>query len=111
MNPTDDAHDGSLQFADAWLRQNITPLISSPTFQKDGLLIIVFDESATNDSTDGGGHIADFIINEGKSVDSLIPAPQHSPADSPWTRNTDLPGLRRAVLPKWASFCKGKLLE
>ena len=62
-NLLDDAHDGSLQLADAWLQQNITPLISSPTFQKDGLLIIVFDESETIDSAHGGGHIADFIIS------------------------------------------------
>jgi hypothetical protein len=39
----------------AWLQNNIAPLISSPTFQKDGLLIIVFDEAETNDSTHGGG--------------------------------------------------------
>jgi hypothetical protein len=63
-NLLDDAHDGSLELADAWLQRNITPLISSPTFQKDGLLIIVFDESETNDSTHGGGHIADFIISQ-----------------------------------------------
>jgi phosphatidylinositol-3-phosphatase len=62
-NLLDDAHDGSLQIADAWLQKNIKPLISSPTFQKDGLLIIVFDESETNDTTHGGGHIADFIIS------------------------------------------------
>ena len=62
-NLLDDAHDGPLQLADAWLQQNIAPLIASPTFQKDGLLIIVFDEANTNDSTDGGGHVADFIIS------------------------------------------------
>ena len=62
-NLLDDAHDGPLQLADAWLQQNIAPLIASSTFQKDGLLIIVFDEANTNDSTDGGGHVADFIIS------------------------------------------------
>jgi hypothetical protein len=62
-NLLDDAHDGPLQLADAWLQQNIAPLISSATFQKDGLLIIVFDEANTNDSTDGGGHVAAFIIS------------------------------------------------
>src|SRR6202022_4151745 len=46
-----DAHDGSLQQADTWLQQNMAPLISSATFQKDGLLIIVFDESSGSDST------------------------------------------------------------
>jgi hypothetical protein len=62
-NLLNDAHDGPLQLADAWLQQNIAPLISSATFQKDGLLIIVFDEAATNDSTDGGGHVAAVIIS------------------------------------------------
>lgn len=62
-NLLNDAHDGSLQLADVWLQRNIAPLISSPTFQKDGLLIIVFDESETNDSAHGGGHVAAFIIS------------------------------------------------
>src|ERR1700694_2006788 len=58
-NLLDDAHDGPLQLADAWLQQHIAPLISSPVFQKDGLLIIVFDEADSNDSTNGGGHVAE----------------------------------------------------
>jgi hypothetical protein len=44
--------------ADAWLQHNLAPLISSSTFQKDGLLVIVFDEAETSDSTDGGGYVA-----------------------------------------------------
>lgn len=62
-NLLDDAHDGPLQLADAWLQQNIAPLISSAAFQKDGLLIIVFDEANTNDSANGGGHVAALIIS------------------------------------------------
>jgi acid phosphatase len=62
-NLLDDAHDGPLQLADAWLQRNIAPLIASPAFQKNGLLIMVFDEANTNDSTDGGGHVADFMIS------------------------------------------------
>jgi acid phosphatase len=53
-----DAHNGTLQQADAWLKANIAPLLASPTFQKDGLLIIVFDEAADSDTAHGGGHIA-----------------------------------------------------
>jgi len=59
----DDAHDGPLQLADAWLQHNITPLNASSTFQKDGLLVIVFDEAETSDSTNGGGHVAALIIS------------------------------------------------
>jgi hypothetical protein len=56
-NLCNDAHDCSLATADAWLKTNIAPLIQSSTFQNGGLLIIVFDESA-NDNTHGGGRVA-----------------------------------------------------
>jgi phosphatidylinositol-3-phosphatase len=62
-NLLDDAHDGTLQLADQWLHQYIAPVISSPTFQKDGLLIIVFDEGDASDSANGGGHVAAVIIS------------------------------------------------
>jgi phospholipase C len=62
-NLLDDGHDGPLQVADAWLQHNVAPLISDSTFQADGLLIIVFDEANTNDSTNGGGHVAALIIS------------------------------------------------
>jgi acid phosphatase len=55
-NVCNDAHDCSLSTADNWLKTNIDPLIKSAQFQKDGLLIIVFDESAS-DNTHGGGRI------------------------------------------------------
>jgi len=51
-----DAHDCSLTTADNWLRTNIGPLLANATFQQDGLLIIVFDESG-GDNTNGGGRI------------------------------------------------------
>ena len=56
------AHDGSLAAADAWLKFNIDPLIQSPEFQKDGLLIVTFDESDFSDLAHGGGHIATVIV-------------------------------------------------
>jgi len=56
-NLCDDAHSCPLAIADTWLHQNIDPLIRSAQFQRDGVLIIVFDESAS-DSTHGGGRIA-----------------------------------------------------
>lgn len=57
-----DAHDGTLSAADSWLKWNIAPLISSATFQKDGILIIVFDESFDTDTAHGGGHVAAVVI-------------------------------------------------
>src|SRR6184192_3945863 len=55
-NLCNDAHDCGLDVADSWLQTNIAPLIASPVFQQDGLLIIVFDE-AGGDNTNGGGRI------------------------------------------------------
>jgi phosphatidylinositol-3-phosphatase len=58
-----DGHDGPLALADTWLQTNIAPLIASPQFQSDGLLIIVFDEAASTDSTHGGGRVPALIIS------------------------------------------------
>src|ERR1700680_87434 len=62
-NLCNDAHDCSLGTSDTWLKTNIDPLIQSPQFQKDGLLIIVFDEANTLDLTSGGGHVAAVIVS------------------------------------------------
>jgi len=62
-NLCNDAHDCSRAIADAWLKTNIDPLIQSAQFQKDGLLIIVFDEADTLDLTSGGGHVAAVIVS------------------------------------------------
>jgi len=62
-NLLDDAHDGSLAQADAWLQTNIAPLISSTAFQSKGLLIITFDEGDEADVSHGGGQVATLIIS------------------------------------------------
>jgi hypothetical protein len=58
-----DAHDGTLAQADAWLQQNIGPLVSSPAFRGSGLLIITFDEGDQSDITHGGGRVATIIVS------------------------------------------------
>jgi len=62
-NMLDDGHDGSLYQADGWLQANIAPLIDSATFQKDGLLVIVFDESFDSDTEHGGGQVPMLVIS------------------------------------------------
>lgn len=69
-----DAHDGSLQAADEWLRQNLPPILAQPEFQTggDGLLFITFDEgnlgdvdfrcNATSKSQDCGGRVLTVVI-------------------------------------------------
>jgi phosphatidylinositol-3-phosphatase len=62
-NLCNDAHDCPLSTADTWLKTNVDPLIHSPQFQINGLLIIVFDEANTLDFTSGGGHVAAVIVS------------------------------------------------
>jgi phosphatidylinositol-3-phosphatase len=62
-NLQDDGHDGTLGQADNWLKANIAPLIASPSFQRDGLLIILFDESYGSDTQYGGGQVAALVIS------------------------------------------------
>ena len=61
-NLCNDAHDCPLGTADTWLGNNMAPLLASPTFQQDGLLIILFDE-AGSDNTHGGGRIAWVVVS------------------------------------------------
>jgi acid phosphatase len=61
-NLCNDAHNCSLATADAWLKSNIAPLLTSSPFKDDGLLIITFDESAS-DNTHGGGRVAAVFIS------------------------------------------------
>ena len=62
-NLCDDAHDCPLSTADTWLKANIDPVIHSAWFQKDGLLIIVFDEASNDDFTQGGGHVPAIVVS------------------------------------------------
>ena len=60
----DDAHDGTLAQADAWLQANIAPLLASPDFNTPGggMLIITFDEAEDSDTQYGGGHVVWLAI-------------------------------------------------
>jgi acid phosphatase len=62
-NLANDAHDGTLAQADAWLKTNIDPLITNSAFQSSGLLIITFDEGDQSDAAHGGGQVATLIIS------------------------------------------------
>jgi hypothetical protein len=66
-NLCDDAHDCTIpgsSIPDQWLQTNIGPLLSSPTFYQDTLLIFLWDESASDD-TYGGGNIEWAIFGAG----------------------------------------------
>jgi acid phosphatase len=65
-NLCNNGHDCPLRTADDWLQANIAPLVSNPHFQRDGLLIITFDEAADSDRTNGGGRVA-WVAVSGRS--------------------------------------------
>ncbi len=49
-----------LAAADAWVQQNVSPLVSSSAFS-NGVVVVVFDESATSDTQNGGGHVVAIV--------------------------------------------------
>jgi phosphatidylinositol-3-phosphatase len=61
-NAMNDAHDGTLAQADQWLQANIDPVIKNAAFQKNGVVVIVFDESVMTDVSHGGGHVAMVVV-------------------------------------------------
>jgi acid phosphatase len=63
----EDAHNGTLAQADAWLKANVPQLLKSPQFQQDGILFIVWDEGDVNplDKRYGGGRVATLVIGSG----------------------------------------------
>jgi hypothetical protein len=69
-NLCNDAHNCSLSTADQWLMTNIDPLVTNAQFQQDGLLLILFDESHS-DNTNGGGKVA-WVAVSGKSKQGYL---------------------------------------
>jgi len=74
-NLCDDGHDspcvdgrpGGLVSADAWLKQWVPVITSSPAFKKDGMLVITFDES------DGPQEDASACCGEGPAPNAPLP--------------------------------------
>jgi phosphatidylinositol-3-phosphatase len=74
----DNGHSASLGTADAWLKNNISPLFSNPEFLSSGVLIIVFDEALQSDITHGGGHVAMVVAGPNAVLNSrFTPVVQH----------------------------------
>jgi hypothetical protein len=47
--------------ADYWLKTYVAPVMSNSQFQKDGVLIIVWDEGYASDGSRGGGHVVTVV--------------------------------------------------
>lgn len=52
-----------MHVGDDWLKENLEPLITSKSFQQDGLLLILFDEADNSDRTNGGGKIPAIVVS------------------------------------------------
>jgi len=51
--------------ADQWMQTYIAPVLSNPQFEKDGLLVLWWDEGNETDTNHGGGHIAVVLAGSG----------------------------------------------
>jgi phosphatidylinositol-3-phosphatase len=51
-----------LNAADLFLQYQIAPVLNSPQFQKDGLLVIWWDEGNAGDTANGGGRVAITLV-------------------------------------------------
>ena len=69
-------HDCSIATGDAWLARFLPATLASPAYQRDGLVLITFDEGTTN--AGGGGRIATIVISPlGKAAFSSDVAHDH----------------------------------
>ncbi|EST34273.1 alkaline phosphatase family protein [Streptomyces roseochromogenus] len=66
-SPCVDGRPGGLVSADAWLKQWVPVITSSPAFKKDGMLMITFDES------DGPQEDASACCGEGPAPNTPLP--------------------------------------
>lgn len=65
--PCVDGQPGGLTSADQWLKATVPTILNSPAFQKDGLLLITFDES------DGPQSDASACCGEGPGPNTPLP--------------------------------------
>ncbi|HLK32564.1 MAG TPA: alkaline phosphatase family protein [Terriglobales bacterium] len=72
-----DAHDGSLQAADEWLRQQLPSILALPEFQPggDGLLFVVFDEGNLGSNPDFRCNASNSDSNCGGRVLTVVAGP------------------------------------
>ena len=63
-----DGHDKPLQYASRWLQGFLEPLLADPTFMRNTLIIITFDESDTHSRHAAANHI--YTVFVGPMVDS-----------------------------------------
>jgi hypothetical protein len=67
-SPCVDGRPGGLVSADEWLQTWVPKILASPAYQKDGLLVVTFDEADTNDPSG-----ADACCGEGPGPNAALP--------------------------------------
>lgn len=71
-NECNNSHLCPLSTVDAWLRTTLTPLLANPAFQANGLLVILFDRSATS-TANGGGRVGMVVVSSRAKVGYTSP--------------------------------------
>ncbi|CAH0222783.1 Phosphatidylinositol-3-phosphatase [Arthrobacter sp. Bi83] len=69
-SPCVDGRPGGLATADAWLLRQVPPILRSPAFQRDGVLVITFDEAEGRSvgppgkpGGTAGGHVGALVLS------------------------------------------------
>ena len=66
-NMRSSTHDASVAEGDDWLAAHLPPILASPAFQQDGLLVVTYDEGDTDDGCcgqrHGGGNIMTVVAS------------------------------------------------
>lgn len=69
-DPCHDGSKGGLPRADAWLKKHVPDILASAAFQKDGVLVITFDEAKGKESAAspqpggaGGGRVGALVLS------------------------------------------------
>jgi hypothetical protein len=68
-----DTHDCDLATGDRWLEEVVPPILDSPAFSRNSLLVITFDEGATDEG--GGGQVATLLISPELAANTEVDVP------------------------------------
>jgi len=79
--PCIDGSPGGMAAADSWLRQWVPTITASPAYQKNGILILTFDQAEPDDSSGccgqpaGGGRVGAVVLGPKVTAGTIDPTP------------------------------------
>lgn len=110
-SPCIDGSPGGMAAADAWLRAWVPTITASPAYQKNGILIVTFDQAEADDTTGccgqevGGGRVGAVVLGPKVTPGSIDPTPyNHYSLLCSLENAFGLPRLALAAAPDLACF-------